>query len=416
MKQQPSGVSSNIDISNNSVDNSVANNLSETNNSSTYNFYSQIKDPVKKKAVADNEINAIRIGVPDKIRNDVKTYDPATLSLAQDMINQGESVGKTMRFENTPRDLAGKNFTETYGNFIEKPRRDIGKKINERVSALPKKPIDITDSLSNLEDSLFNNGVAIIRGENGTPKLTLLPESSLTDQQFNIVKNLYERSILGGNAQTPLAIRNKDAFFSKARREAIADNVADLTYTKADGTTSNIYDDFKSVFSNKLAEVDPDLKQLLTDYAPYAQLRDLVEPQILGIKPSKQVSGQKLSDFYKNAGLNLRKMTSNYNSANDLTKIVESVEELARQNGYKGASNIDANLFARELEKYFDIKPSGSLGGMLDDTAEQILDTNLPTSKEGIVQKVLEVGKATRGDQAKAIKDYIESLTNAFTE
>lgn len=353
---------------------------------------------------------AVRANIPDDIRTFVSDADEADLETFREQIDAAEQAEDAVNPTKLPKTVAGERFVDQF-KALEERRKEIGQRIGERAAELSKdKNVDVSNALSDIENTLQNLGVSVTRRSDGDAELDF-SGTDFTDKQRRVVKDLFEKAREGGEELSPSQILKKDRLLGRIQREADAEEVADLTFTKQDGSTGNLFSEFREVFARELNEIDPEIKELNRQFRPLAATRDQVLQEVLDVRPDRISDEVPLDEFADTAGLQLQRIMGNSKGGRRIERLVERVDEEARKAGFEGASPIQSARFARQLEDFFDITPETSLRGQFESA------NSTPKGKSEFIDRTIDKGveltQPTTEEQRRILRDLIEARLNA---
>jgi hypothetical protein len=212
---------------------------------------------------------------------------------------------------------------------------------------------------------------------------------------------LYSLAVEGGNKLSPNQVHLKDQLFSKLQRESRMEGVGDIMVETAEGNKS-LFNVFRDIYSNKLDEVFPEIKDLNKQYREIKTLLDDIEGSITKGGNFEVVKSTDPSVF---AQTNLRRILSDAQSAGSYSEIVKKMDEFARTLGYEGAKADELILFAEELKKLYPdtISKTGFSGG---------ISTGIKSATLDLIGGILKTGTPNLKDQQKALRELLKDLAN----
>lgn len=366
-------------------------------------FTSRLKGDILESAAKADRLqsatpevaNAIKNGVDDNLLTHIESIDrtvpqgQATVKGYKDMVDIAENAKTKIGTPDRPEIVAGKAVEDQF-KIVESQRKAIGKKIGAKVDELSKHvAVPMQESFDTLKAVLKENGVSIGKageiGFNGA-KYTSKERAGITE--------LWKEATRTGETLTPRQVYDADKLFSKLQREARLDGIGDLFVKTPDGDMP-LFSVFRDVFSNKLDAVAPKIKGLNSEYRNLAQLKSDLEDSIIKSGNFNITKGMDTSKF---AQTNLRRLTSDAQSAAVYREITDKLDTVARKFGYEGASASQLNDFAQELRKIYKKVPSTSATGVLDNGIG------------GAVGKLLKAGGVSSEDTQMALKLLLDSL------
>lgn len=330
---------------------------------------------------------AITSNLDDRVINTVSQSDDATLRAYKEMVDIADNPSQTLKQSTRPEIVAGKAAEAQY-KIIEQQRKEIGRQIGAAVDDLSRKgSVDVLPLQRNMRDILRKNGIK--PDKSGVLQFT----GRFTPNERAAIQKLYDLATEGGESLSPRQIYDMDQLFSKLQREARFENVGDIIINTADGDKS-LYRVFRDIYSTKLDELSPEVRDLNRQYRPYRQLQDDIESSIV-----KHGNYNTTTDPAQFAQTNLRRIMSDAQSAADYREILKQMDDVARANGYAGARPDDLIEFATYLrEVYPTAVPRTSLPGSIA----------TGNKASGLIQKAIEMGEPTTKDQQKALRALIE--------
>ncbi len=370
-------------------------------------FVGRVKESAEEAAIRSQRIatsppevgKAIKVGLDDRVINTVQQADAPTIKAYKEMVDIAENPGKTLNMKQRPEIVAGNAADEQY-KLIETKRKDVGSKIGDVVDGLSKTvkaPMD--ESYGILDNVLREQGIGVKYTNKGV-KLDF-SNTNLTPAERARVEELYKLATEGGENLSPRQIRDKDSLFSKLQRESRMEGVGDII-VKTDQGDMSLFQVFRDVFSNKLDDVAPTIRELNREYRKYATLQKDIENSIIKSGNFQTTKGVSDAEF---AQTNLRRLLSDAQSAADYRAIAKEMDTVSRELGYAGANPEQLITFATELRKIFPetVPQTGFQGG-------------IQASLSGMLEKVIEAGKPTTKDQQKALKELLESMSSSSTQ
>lgn len=335
---------------------------------------------------------AIKKGVDDKFINAVTEADVPTRQAYKKVLDIAEEtpkVGSKQQPTIIGGELASKQF-----DLINKQKKAVGKKIGDTVKELSKTTkLDVSDSVRNVDDILANQGIGIEYTKKG-PKLNFTG-TKYTPAERTKIQELYNLATEGGTELTPQQIYLKDQLFSKLQRESKFEGIGDLFVNTPEGDSS-LFRVFRDIYSSKLDEVSPEIKQLNREYRNVATLVEDLEDSIFKT-PNFNVT--KTSDPSEFAKVNLRRIFGESQSSPAFEAVADKMDQFARSLGYEDAKPKDVAAFAQEIrELYPDTIPSAGFSG------------GIKLGITDILEKVSKVGGVRPQDRQRALRKLIESL------
>lgn len=339
---------------------------------------------------------AYKANLDEKIINTVVQADEPTKQAYKEMVDIAGESSDVLKIKKRPSSVAGEVAAKQY-KLIEDRRKEIGKQMNEATKKLSKeKVVEMEDGFKQIDDILGSQDISIRYTKKGQ-KLNF-SGSKFTPAERTRIQELYSLAVEGGNKLSPNQIRLKDQLFSKLQREARMEGIGDIMVETPEGTKS-LFGIFRDIYSNKLDEVSPEIKELNKQYRQVRTLLDDIEGSITKGGNFEVVKGADPAIF---AQTNLRRILSDAQSAGSYSEIVKKMDEFARELGYTGARADELILFAEELKKLFPdtIPKAGFAGG---------ISTGVKSAAMDVFGKVLKTGTPDLKDQQKAL---IELLKN----
>ncbi len=341
--------------------------------------------------------NAIKVKLDDRIITTVADADAVTLKAYKEMVDIAGNTSKKLGSKERPEIVAGKAAEKQF-NVVNAQRKVVGEQIGALADDLSKTTkIDMKESFNSLKGTLGRAG--IVEGPNG--KLIIEP-LKYTPSQEKLIRDLYKLAKKGGDELSPSQIHSADRLFSTLQREANVEQISNVMLKTAEGD-KNMFQVFRDVFSKKLDEVSPEIKELNSEYRVLKVMVDDVANSIAKsggkFETTKGVSN---AEF---AQTNLRRMLSDAQSATSYREIARQLDSMSRTLGYKGATPEDLITFATEMRKLYPdvIPPTSFTGG---------IRTGLKSGATDIAEKVLRAGKPDLADQQKALKGLLDELLN----
>lgn len=359
-------------------------------------FIGRVQEGVEEASIRSQKIktatpevaNAIKVGLPDKFINTVEQADEPTIRAYKEILDIADNPSATIKPTQRPEIIAGNAAAEQY-KVIEKTRKDIGKQIGAVVDTISKKgAVDVLPEQRIMRDVLRQNGV--MPDSSGVLKFT----GKFTPAERTKIQQLYELATEGGEQLTPKQVYDMDRLFSKLQREARFENVGDIIVDTPDGSMS-LFRVFRDVYSNKLDDVAPEIRDLNKQYRNFVTLQDDIEKSIVKSGKFETTKGVDDAEF---AQTNLRRLFSEANTSADYRAIYEEMDAVSRALGYDGARADDLAAFAYELRKlYPETTPrTGFEGGIMSGMSD-------------LVGKVFKAGEPTAADQQKALREILEA-------
>lgn len=366
--------------------------------------YDRVKEGLESAAMKAEKIKAsppavqraYKANLDEKIINTVVQADEPTKQAYKQMVDIAGESSDVLKIKKKPSSVAGEVAAKQY-KLIEDRRKEIGKQMSEVTKKLSKeKVIEMEDGFKQIDDVLGSQDISIRYTRKG-PKLNF-SGSKFTPAERTRIQELYSLAVEGGNKLSPNQIRLKDQLFSKLQREARMEGIGDIMVETPEGVKS-LFSVFRDIYSNKLDEVSPEIKELNKQYRQVRTLLDDIEGSITKGGNFEIVKGADPAIF---AQTNLRRILSDAQSAGSYSEIVKKMDEFARELGYTGARADELILFAEELKKLFPdtIPKAGFAGG---------ISTGVKSAAMDVFGKVLKTGTPDLKDQQKAL---IELLKN----
>lgn len=336
---------------------------------------------------------AIKSGLPDPLIDPIINANPITKQAFKEVLDIADAPKTTLGQKQNPAVVGGNRASQQY-DVIEAQRKRIGEAMNVETAKLGRiEDINMTGAYSQLDSVLEDIGVVKEITEKGF-KLNF-SKSKLTQKQRTVVVDLYEKATEGGNALSPLQIREKDQLFSAIQRESRSDAVQDVIFTTADGQTTDLFRAFRDVYSNELDVLSPEIKKLNSQYRNVATLLEDIENSIFKTPNFEITKNTDPSEFAK---VNLRRIFGEAQSSPAYEAIADEMDAISRQLGYEGASPKEVAAFAEEIRAlYPEIVPKAGFQGGI---RAGLLD---------IASSIMEAGKADATDQRKALRALLEA-------
>jgi len=337
---------------------------------------------------------AIKSGLPEPLIDPIKNANPITKQAFKEVLDIADTPRTKLGQKQNPAIVGGNKASQQY-DIIEAQRKNIGEAMNVETAKLGKiEDINMTGAYSQLDSVLEDIGVVKDITEKGF-KLNF-SKSKLTQKQRTVVVDLYEKATEGGNALSPLQIREKDQLFSAIQRESRSDAVQDVIFTTADGQTTDLFRAFRDVYSNELDVLSPEIKKLNSQYRNVATLLEDIENSIFKTPNFEITKNTDPSEFAK---VNLRRIFGEAQSSPAYEAIADEMDAISRQLGYNGASPKEVAEFAEEIRKLYPEKvpKAGFQGGIRAGLSD-------------IASSIMEAGKADTTDQRKALRALLEAI------
>jgi len=354
-------------------------------------FVGKIGDDISEAGVRREAIRnadpvtrgAIKSGLDSRFINSIDEADDATRKAYLEVLDIADSPNPTLKQKARPEIVAGNTASDQY-KLIEAERKNIGSQIGDAVGKLSTKgSVDVAQDQQMMRQVLEQNGMRVDRGG----QLSFV--GKYTNAERTKIQELYNLAVEGGDSLTPRQIRDMDNLFSKLQREARMDGVGDLFVSTPDGEMP-LFRVFRDIYSNKLDEIAPEIKDLNSQYRNFVTLQDDIEKSIIKSGNFNTTSGVDPAEF---AQTNLRRLFSEAQSSADYRAIYEEMDGMSRVLGYEGARADDLANFAYELRKLYP-------------------DTVPRTSAEGIWGKAWQVvsegGQPDVVDQQRALRVLLE--------
>jgi len=337
---------------------------------------------------------AIKSGLPDPLIDPISNANPITKQAFKEVLDIADAPKTTLGQKQNPAIVGGNRASQQY-DVIEAQRKSIGEAMNVETAKLGKvEDINMTGAYSQLDSVLEDIGVVKDITEKGF-KLNF-SKSKLTQKQRTVVVDLYEKATEGGNALSPLQIREKDQLFSAIQRESRSDAIQDVIFTTADGQTTDLFRAFRDVYSNELDVLSPEIKKLNSQYRNVATLLEDIENSIFKTPNFEITKNTDPSEFAK---VNLRRIFGEAQSSPVYEAIADEMDAISRQLGYEGASPKEVAAFAEEIRALYPEKtPKAGLQG------------SFRASIADIASSIMEAGKADTEDQRKALRALLEAI------
>ncbi len=351
-------------------------------------------DAVKNMPILQKVFEA---GVPENVVKAVSTVDKATpegsdiLKAYKEIVdiakNNETRLGTKKRLEMPIGDRLVKQY-----ELLEAKRKDVGKAIGEKVKELSRvADIDVTDTFDEIKAVLADNGMKITK----EGKL-VIPPGQLTPKQRNLVKELWDEVSGAGMTRSPRNLYDLDRTLSNLQREARFDGLDNVFLELPGGEERNVFGFFRDVFSNKLEQLDPSIKELNPEYKRLRDLADGVEETLIRETDLKALSG---SDKAKFTPSTLRRITSEAVSQGKYEGIADLLDDVARELGYSGASPKELLDFSNAMKDIY--------GGSIPATGFQgILEGGLMN----VPGNLMKAGAPNIKDQQKALEDLLDAL------
>jgi len=365
-------------------------------------FIGKVSEKAKEAGVRAERIKtappvvqqAIKSGLPDPLIDPIRNANPVTKQAFKEVLDIADTPKTTLGQKTNPAVVGGNRASQQY-DVIEAQRKRIGEAMNVETAKLGKiENINMTGAYSQLDSVLEDIGVVKDITEKGF-KLNF-SKSKLTQKQRTVVVDLYEKATEGGNALSPLQIREKDQLFSAIQRESRSDAVQDVIFTTADGQTTDLFRAFRDVYSNELDVLSPEIKKLNSQYRNVATLLEDIENSIFKTPNFEITKNTDPSEFAK---VNLRRIFGEAQSSPVYEAIADEMDTISRQLGYEGASPKEVAAFAEEIRALYPEKvpKAGFQGGIRAGLSD-------------IAGAIMEAGKADTTDQRKALRALLEAI------
>jgi len=342
---------------------------------------------------------AYKANLDERIINTVVQADEPTKQAYKQMVDIAEESSDVLKIKKKPSSIAGDVASRQY-KLIEKQRKNIGEQMNEATKKLSKdRSISMEDGFRQADDILGSQGIKINYTKKGA-KLDFTG-TKFTPSERTRIQELYSLAVEGGNKLSPNQVHLKDQLFSKLQRESRMEGVGDIMVETAEGNKS-LFNVFRDIYSNKLDEVFPEIKDLNKQYREIKTLLDDIEGSITKGGNFEVVKSTDPSVF---AQTNLRRILSDAQSAGSYSEIVKKMDEFARTLGYEGAKADELILFAEELKKLYPdtISKTGFSGG---------ISTGIKSATLDLIGGILKTGTPNLKDQQKALRELLKDLAN----
>ena len=342
--------------------------------------------------------NALKADVPEPIINTIEQADDATREGYRQIVQLAEesvSTTGTLKTSARPEIVAGEAVAEQY-KLVDAKQKEIGAAIGEAVKSLSKDTdiYSMRPAYNELNDALADARIGITMAPDKSVGTLNFGKSGFTRAQRAKIQELYELATEGGDALTAAEIHAKDRLFSQLQREARMEGIGDIMVDTPEGKMS-LFRIFRDVYSDNLERLSPELKTLNRQYRNLSTFTEEIENTL--IKTGKFETNSKI-DPSEYAQTNLRRLFSEAQSATDYRAIAEELDNASRALGYSGAKPEDLARFALEMRKiYPDTTPRTGIEGVMR------------TSFGGMVDTIMNAGKADLTDQQKAIRALLES-------
>ena len=336
---------------------------------------------------------AIKSGLPDPLIDPVRNASPITKQAFKEVLDIADTPKTTLGQKQNPAVVGGNRASQQY-DVIEAQRKKIEEAMNVETAKLGRiEDINMTGAYSQLDSVLEDIGVVKDITEKGF-KLNF-SKSKLTQKQRTVVVDLYEKATEGGNALSPLQVREKDQLFSAIQRESRSDAIQDVIFTTADGQTTDLFRAFRDVYSNELDVLSPEIKKLNSQYRNVATLLEDIENSIFKTPNFEITKNTDPSEFAK---VNLRRIFGEAQSSPAYEAIADEMDAISRQLGYEGASPKEVAAFAEEIRALYPEKvpKAGFQGGIRAGLSD-------------IASSIMEAGRADTTDQRKALRALLEA-------
>jgi len=338
---------------------------------------------------------AIESELPEPLIGPVVNANPITKQAFKEVLDIADTPKTKLGQKTNPAIVGGDRASQQY-DVIEAQRKRIGEAMNVETAKLGRiENINMTGAYSQLDSVLKSIGVVKDITEKGF-KLNF-SKSKLTQKQRTVVVDLYEKATEGGNALSPLQIREKDQLFSAIQRESRSDAVQDVIFTTADGQKTDLFRAFRDVYSNELDVLSPEIKKLNSQYRNVATLLEDIENSIFKTPDFNATKSTDPSEFAK---VNLRRIFGEAQSSPVYEAIADEMDAISRQLGYEGASPKEVAAFAEEIRALYPEKTpkAGFQGGIRAGLSD-------------IASSIMEAGKADTTDQRKALRALLEATS-----
>lgn len=351
------------------------------------------------RTAAPEVAQAVKAGVDDRLIRTIETVDratpqgTATLKGYKDMVRIAEDAGTKIGVKERPEIVAGKAVEDQF-KLLESQRKSVGEQIGNAVDDLSRKiTVNMSDSIDTLRAVLAENGITT-KGKDLS-----FSGTKYTAKERAGIRELWDEAIRSGESLTPRQIYDADSLFSKLQRESRLDGIGDIFVRTPDGDMP-LFSVFRDVFSDKLDEIAPDVRPLNSQYRELARLKEDIEDSLIKGGNFNVTKGMDTSNF---AQTNLRRMTSDAQSAAAYREIAGKLEGVARALGYEGASSRDLIDFATELRNIFpDSVPATGFTGILQRSG------SIPQ----FLGEVMGAGKPGITDQQRALKQLLETISS----
>ncbi len=368
-------------------------------------FVSRVGETVQEQGLKAERIRvstpsvaqAIKVNLPESLVQTIPKADPVTKKAFKQVLDIAESPKVTLGQKSNPAIVGGELASKQY-DVIENQRKTIGSAIGEATKKLSKVGnIDMQPAYSQLDNILSDQGIRTVIDEKGV--YLDFSKSNLAPKQRQVVKDLYSLATEAGDNLSPYEIHKKDQLFSAIQREARADQVADILVDLPDGNKMDLFRTFRDVYSSKLDDVSPEIKNLNKKYRNVVTLLDDIENSIFKT-PNFNIT--KSTDQAEFAKVNLRRIFGEAQSSPVYEAIADEMDAISRQLGYADASPKEVAAFAQEIRDLYPetIPKTGFQGGIRGVLSD-------------IIGSVSEAGKVDVRDQQKALRALLEETSDA---
>lgn len=339
------------------------------------------------KSSSPKVAQAIKAVVDDVVIDVVSKADPATKKAYKQVIDIAEESKKTIGVKKQPSIVGGELAAKQF-DIINKKKKDVGAALGEKIKSLSKtEAVDMNDAFYKLDNILSSQGVDVVPSLKGV-KLDFT-NSNFTPAERAKIEELYNLAGEGGVSMSPSKIHGKDQLFSKLSREANMEGVGKIMVETEDGAKS-LFGVFREVFSKKLEDLSPEIKDLNRQYRSLSMFVDDLEDSIFKT-PNLNIT--KSADQAEFAKVNMRRIFGEAQSSPAFEAVADEMDRLARVLGYNEANPKDVAAFAEEIRKLYPntIPKAGFQGGIvtgvrgaLTNMAEKVLSAGTPNEKDKI--------------------------------
>lgn len=339
---------------------------------------------------------AARVGINDAVIDMATDPNPATQDAMREMVRIAESQTSRTGRAGTRPSMVAEDAAVDQLRLINEARQGVGQKIGEMSRNLPQaQSIDTRPMIETLDSVMAQNG--IVRQADSSIQFT---NKAITPEQQTVIRNLYK---LATQDQTLSAqqIHQMDQLFSSLQRQSRIIDKVDSVYVTVPGpdntpVQTDIFRAFRDVYSQKLDEVAPDMRQLNQDYRVLRNLVDNIEDKV-----ARTPGFESLPTNERFAEAGLRQMFGRGVNSPQLAQLYDVMDDTARGLGYQGARADDLYWFSTQLDGIYpqNVPPTGFDAG---------ITSGVRGAFQSFARGITRAGEIKPEDQQKALRQLVD--------